>query len=176
MATPISVARRCEDNCGTLCNANQSCYEYRDPQGPKGYRCQCFSNSAPPLYPWVPKRNVMAELTTDEIYKTHLLESRMAFGGTNQTNRPLEFSPRRALSDFCKCGGVVGCVTKCSETPQCWYMNPYAPYPMGDPTDVNNPPAGGVFQCHEDKGGTWTPRYFPARQSLHAARDAANFI
>ena len=175
MATPISVARRCEDNCGTLCNANQSCYEYKDPQGPKGYRCQCFSNSAPPLSPWVKQRDVMAEMSTDEIYKTHLLQARMAFGGTEVPNLPIEFNPRRTLSDFCKCGGEVGCVTKCPDKPQCWWMNPNYPGPR-TPTDVNKPPDGGVFQCHEDKGDNYTPRYFPNRAPLDAARNAANFI
>lgn len=88
MATPISLARRCEDNCGTLCNANQSCYKNTDPQAPKGYEgnCQCFSNSAPPLSPWVLKRDVMAEMSTDEIYKTRLLQARQAANFTNPTN------------------------------------------------------------------------------------------
>lgn len=149
MATP---ARACADNCGTVCPPNMACYS---DTSVKGYSCRCFLNGTTPPPQWVKKQDRPTEMSTDEIYKTHLLESRAAFGSGGDIvlsgSFPVIVGPYN-----CKCLGKSGCVG-CPEGPTCWWMDA----PPGGLANPDLPPKNGRFECHKapPKGNPgWTPK------------------
>jgi len=164
MATPNFAPKACADNCGTYCPPGSSCYS--DKLAPPGDpRCRCFPDSAPPPFenPWVKKPVLKPELTADEIYKTHLSESRAAFGVGDGGGIILNGHFPVIVGPYnCRCLVKAGCVG-CPEGPTCWWMDA----PPGGLANPDIPPKNGRFECHKappignpgwtpkDNGGMW---------------------
>ena len=78
-----TLARACADNCGTVCPPNMACYS---DTSVKGYSCRCFLNGTTPPPQWVKKQDRPTEMSTGEMYKSALLQSRQAANFVNPTN------------------------------------------------------------------------------------------
>ena len=139
MATPIFAARACADNCGTYCPPGSSCYENTDPAAPKGYNCRCYSNGAIIPAGWKKK---LFEMSTDEIYKTQLLQARQA---ANFTTPTMSGSCASCLGN--QCGGGETCWHRQTGTDRdkiTWECKCFS-----QSTNPNKPTPGG-----------WIPKFF----------------